>query len=255
MAGRRNQSSMHAIPYYCRQISERMPRYAKQDRQLVAVDCIIFGFDGAELKLLLIKRGFEPEKGKWSLMGGFVKKGESADDAALRILKQLTGLEGIYLEQLHAFTDPDRDPVERTLSIAYCALIDIQQYQEQLSEDYKAVWFSLNKIPKLVFDHNKMVKLAKERLRYKAGSYPVLFELLPKDFTIPQIQSLYESIYSTRFDKRNFSRKILSSGLLIKQEHKDKQGSKKGAYYFRLHKKAYTPAFPSFLNFIPKASA
>jgi 8-oxo-dGTP diphosphatase len=230
-----------------------MHRYSKQDRQLIAVDCIIFGFDGTELKLLLIHRGFEPEMGKWSLMGGFVKKDESADDAALRILKQLTGLEGIYLEQLHAFTDPRRDPVERTVSIAYFALIDIQQYQEQLSDEYKAVWFSLNKIPGLVFDHREMVKLAKERLRYKAGLYPVLFELLPKDFTIPQIQTLYESIYSIQFDKRNFSRKILSSGLLIKQGHKDKNGSKKGAWYFRLHKKAWTPAFPSFLNIISKA--
>jgi 8-oxo-dGTP diphosphatase len=232
-----------------------MQRYSHQSRQLVAVDCIIFGFDGMELKLLLIKRGFEPEKGKWSLMGGFVKSDESADAAALRILKKLTGLEGIYLEQLHAFTHPDRDPVERTVSIAFFALIDIRQYQEQLSKDYKAVWFPLNKIPKLVFDHGEMVRQAKERLRHKAGIYPVLFELLPREFTIPQIQCLYESIYSVQFDKRNFSRKILSSGLLIKQQHKDKQGSKKGAWYFRLHKKAWTPAFASFLNLISKVPA
>src|SRR5687768_5838105 len=115
-----------------------MTQYANQQHILVAVDCIIFGFDGKDIKLLLIQRGFEPEKNKWSLMGGFLKSNEKLDEAANRVLKQLTGLEGVYLEQLQAFSDPDRDPEERTISIPYFALIDIHQYEKQINENYHA---------------------------------------------------------------------------------------------------------------------
>ncbi|MGZ8510672.1 MAG: NUDIX domain-containing protein, partial [Chitinophagaceae bacterium] len=120
-----------------------MTKYQKQTRMLAAVDCIIFGFDGQALKLLLIQRGLEPERGKWSLMGGFIQPEESADIAAIRILKSLTGLEGVYLEQLAIFSDPDRDPIERTVSIAYFALIDIHQYEKQLTEEYHPEWVPL----------------------------------------------------------------------------------------------------------------
>jgi 8-oxo-dGTP diphosphatase len=228
-----------------------MNRYPLQKHVLLAVDCIIFGFDGFNIKLLLIKRGFRPEKNKWSLMGGFIEQGESPEEAANRVLKKLTGLEGVYMEQLHTFGDPSRDPVERTVSVAYSALIDIHEYETQISSDYHAEWFLLTEKPKLIFDHDEMVELAKKQLRYKAAFHPVLFELLPDKFTIPQLQSLYEGVYDTLFDNRNFSRKILSTGLLVKQKQKDKLNSKKGAFYYKLDKKKYKADFKSFLNFVP----
>jgi 8-oxo-dGTP diphosphatase len=226
-------------------------RYNNQTRHLVAVDCIIFGFDGEEMKLLLIHRGLEPEKGKWSLMGGFVQAAESLDEAANRVLKQLTGLEGVYLEQLNAFGNPNRDSVERTVSVAYFSLIDIHQYEKQLSDDYHPEWVPIKKIPKLIFDHKEMVEMAKAKLRYKAAFHPILFELLPGKFTLPQLQSLYESVYDKRFDKRNFSRKVLSTGLLVKQKDKERLNSKKGAFYYKLDKRKYSTHFHDFLNFIP----
>lgn len=218
---------------------------------MFAVDCIIFGFDGQEMKLLLIQRGFEPCKGKWSLVGGFVQENESAEDAATRVLKNLTGLDGIYMEQLHTFSAPDRDSVERTVSVAFTALIDIQRYKEQLHEDFHPVWFSINRHPELIFDHKKMVDLAKEKLRYKAALHPLLLELLPDKFTIPQLQQLYESVYNTTFDKGNFSRKILSTKLLVKLADKDKLSSKKGAFYYKVDRKRYNVNFYAFLNFVP----
>lgn len=228
-----------------------MTKYLKQTRLLAAVDCIIFGFDGESLKILLIHRGFEPETGKWSLMGGFIQPAESADAASVRILKSLTGLEGVYLEQLNTFCDPLRDPIERTISIVYFALIDIHQYEKQISDQYHPEWFPLNKIPELIFDHEEMVRMAKEKLRYKAALHPLLFELLPKKFTLPQLQSLYEYVYDTSFDKRNFSRKVLSTRLLIKQHDKDRNTSKKGAFYYKLNAKNYKADFQAFLNIIP----
>lgn len=228
-----------------------MIRYFGQTRILVAVDCIIFGFDGDHLKLLLIQRGFEPEARKWSLMGGFIQPEESLNDSSNRILKQLTGLEGVYLEQLKCFGEPKRDPIERTIGIAYFSLIDIHQYEKQISHEYHAEWFLLNDVPKLIFDHEEMVETAKRELRYKAALHPILFELLPEKFTIPQLQNLYEGIYGATFDKRNFSRKLLSTGLLIRQPDKHKENSKKGAFYYTLNKDQYKEKFQAFLNFIP----
>jgi len=228
-----------------------MHKYSKQTRLLLAVDCIIFGFDGETLKILLIQRGFQPEKGNWSLMGGFVQAAESIDQAANRILKQLTGLEGVYLEQLHTYGDTGRDPIERTASVAYFALIDIHKYETQLSTEYHAEWFPLKRIPKLVFDHQDMVEGAKRRIRYKAALHPILFELLPTKFTIPQLQLLYESVFNTTIDKRNFSKRVLATGLLIKLNEKDKAGSKRGAYYYQLNMQNYYAKFQAFLNFIP----
>ena len=228
-----------------------MNKYPGETRILVAVDCIIFGFDGTDIKLLLIQRGFQPEKGNWSLMGGFLQPDESLDQAANRILQKLTGLEGVYLEQMQAFGDPNRDPVERTLSIAYFALIDIHQYEKQLSTEYHAEWFHVKKMPDLIFDHKQMVEIAKRQLRYKAALHPILFELLPARFTIPQLQILYEGIFDTNFDNRNFSRKVLSTELLVKQKEKDKANSKKGAFFYRLDKRKYKANFHAFLNFIP----
>jgi 8-oxo-dGTP diphosphatase len=229
-----------------------MIRYSGQTRILVAVDCIIFGFDGEHFKILVIQRGFAPQKQSWSLMGGFLQPGEGLEESANRILKQLTGLEGVYMEQLQAFGEVDRDPVERTVAVTYFALIDIQKYEKQISHEYNAEWFLLQDMPQLIFDHNKMVAMAHNRLRYKAALHPILFELLPEKFTIPQLQNLYEGLYDTTFDKRNFSRKVLASGLLIKQKEKDKENSRKGAYFYKLDQGKYTNDFQSFLNFIPK---
>jgi len=217
----------------------------------VAVDCIIFGFDGQELKLLVIKRSFEPEKGRWSLMGGFVQPEESSENAAFRVLKQLTGLEDVYMEQLYAFSGPHRDPLERTVSVAYFSLIDINKYEKQISTEYHPEWFPVKKIPALVFDHEMMVKMAKDKLRYKASHHPILFELLAEKFTLPQLHNLYETVYETIIDKRNFSRKILTSGLLIRQKQKDKGFSKRGAYYYKIDKRTYQHKFDAFLNFAP----
>ena len=155
------------------------------------------------------------------------------------------------MEQMRAFGEPERDPVERTLSIAYFALIDIHQYEKQLSNEYHPEWFHVKKMPDLIFDHKKMVDIAKRQLRYKAALHPILFELLPAKFTIPQLQILYEGIYDTAFDNRNFSRKVLSTELLIKQKEKDKANSKKGAFYYKLDKRKYKANFQAFLNFIP----
>ena len=232
-----------------------MTRYSRQTRVLVAVDCIIFGFDGETLKLLLIQRAFEPEKNKWSLMGGFIEPNESTDEAAARILKELTGLEGVYMEQMQVFGETKRDPIERTISIAYFAFIDIHKYEKQISDEFHAEWFPLKEAPRLIFDHNAMVEKAKEMLRYKAALHPLLFELLPEKFTIPQIQTLYENVYDTVLDKRNFSRKLLSTNLLIRQDDKDKDGSKKGAYYYKLDPAIYKDKFQAFLNFIPNPHA
>jgi len=228
-----------------------MQKYSGQKHVLAAVDCIIFGFDGYDIKLLLIQRGIKPEKQKWSLMGGFVKPNESLEQAANRVLKQLTGLEGVYMEQLQTFSNPSRDPVERTISTAYFALIDIHEYEKQLSHDYHAEWFLLKDRPALIFDHAEMVEQAQKRLRYKAALHPILFELLPEKFTIPQLQCLYEEVYDTRLDNRNFSRKVLSTGLLIKQKEKDRVNSKKGAFYYKLNTRKYRANFQAFLNFIP----
>jgi ADP-ribose pyrophosphatase YjhB (NUDIX family) len=228
-------------------------KYSNQSRVLVAVDSIIFGFDGSDYKILLIQRGFAPEKEKWSLMGGFVQINESVDEAADRILKQLTGLEDVYLEQLHVFSKPDRDPIERVVAVAYVALIDIQKYQQQINDDFHARWFLIKDLPKLIFDHEEMVKTALDRLRYKAAFHPILFELLPEKFTLPQLQAMYEGLYDTKIDKRNFSRKILSTNLLKKEKEKDKSSSKKGAFLYRLDEEYYKENFQSILNFIPKS--
>ena len=229
-----------------------MRRCASQKKFLFAVDCIIFGYDGQDLKLLVIQRGFEPLKGKWSLAGGFVGELESAEQAAARVLKELTGLDGLYMEQLHAFTAPNRDSTERTISMAYSALIDIKKYKQPISEDYHPAWFPINELPDLIFDHKAIVELAQQKLRYKAALHPLLFELLPAKFTMPQLQSLYQAVYNAEFDKGNFNRKLLSIDLLVKLKDKDKSSSKKGAFYYKVNAKKYIAGFTTFLNFVPK---
>lgn len=206
--------------------------YINHQKILVAVDCIIFGFDGSELKALLIKRGFEPEKGKWSLMGGFIRENENAEKAAIRVLYHLTGIKHIYMEQLQAFSDVDRDTAGRVISIAYFALINIKDYSKQLKLEHEARWFPLSKIPPLIFDHKQMVVRAQKMLQEKVVTHPIGFELLPEKFTLPQLQSLYEAIYEMPLDKRNFKRKILSLNIINKLNEKEKESSRKGAFYY-----------------------
>jgi len=215
------------------------PFYSDNTRFLVAVDCIIFGFDYRQLKLLLIKRNFQPQKGKWSLVGGFLEVNESLDQSALRILNNLTGLNDIYLEQLYTYGEMNRDPGERVLSTAYYALINAEDYHLPINRESTAKWFPIEKIPALVFDHNIMVDKAMRRLRRKSLSQPIGFELLSEKFTIPQLQKLYEGIHQRDLDKRNFRKKILSMGLLKKLDEKQKSGSRKGAYYYRFDKEKY----------------
>lgn len=207
--------------------------YKKEDKVLLAVDCIIFGFDGEALKILLVKRDFEPKKGKWSLIGGFLKKDQDLDQAATRILHHLTGLDDIYLEQFYAFSKVGRDPGERTISVAYYALIDIASGSEELIQLDTAKWFSLKQAPDLIFDHNRMVELAISRLKYRAKTEPIGFELLPDKFTMLQLQNLYESVLNEKLDKRNFTSKINALGILIKLDEKDMESSKKGSYLYQ----------------------
>lgn len=230
-----------------------MKEYDDQKHYLVAVDCIVFGFDGEELKILLVQRGFEPEINKWSLMGGFVGPDETPDVAAIRVLKDLTGLEGVYFDQLQIYGEPKRDPIERTLSVVYFALIDINKYKQQLNSDYHAEWFVINERPKLIFDHNEMVEDAKKKLRQKAILYPILFELLPKKFTLPQLQNLFEKVNDIKVDNRNFTRKIIATGFMIKLNEKDKLNSKKGAFYYKLDKKRYSTNFQALVNIVPNS--
>ena len=213
--------------------------YKQQTKCLVALDSIIFGFDGADLKILLVKRGIENHTDTWSLMGGWLAPNESIEQAAQRILYDLTGLNNVFLEQLHAFGDINRDPVERTVAVTYYALINVPDYDAEVSETHKAQWFHANQLPEMLFDHAAMVQLAKERLRYKAAFHPIGFELLPEKFTIPQLQNLYEAIYESQMDKRNFSRKILSTKLLVKLSEKQKGFSKKGAFLYCLDREEY----------------
>jgi len=225
-------------------------KYTTNQGILVAVDCIIFGFDGSELKALLVKRGLEPERNRWSLMGGFVQHDESADAAASRILKMLTGLSQVYMEQLYTFTEVHRDIADRVISIAYFALINIHEYSHQLHQDYEPHWFPLKERPPLIFDHDKMVQKAQAALREKVANHPIGFELLPHKFTLPQLQSLYEAIYDAPLDKRNFSRKILSLGILNKLDEKEKTSSRKGAFYFVFDKKKYNKLQSESIRFI-----
>lgn len=219
--------------------------YNINPRFYVSVDCIIFGFDKGSLKLLLLKRNFEPAKGSWSLMGGFVQDGESVDDAAKRVLAELTGLENVYMEQVGTFGEVDRDPGERVISVAYYALININEYDRNLVQQHNAHWAEINEIPPLVFDHPQMVKQARIMLQKKASSEPIGFNLLPSLFTLFQLQSMYEAIYGEPLDKRNFRKRVADLNYIEKTDKIDKTGSKRGAALYKFNENAYRKA-PKF---------
>ncbi|HVI46562.1 MAG TPA: NUDIX domain-containing protein [Chitinophaga sp.] len=213
--------------------------YTKAPKHLVAVDCIIFGFDEGKLKLLVMKRKLAPMAGEWSLVGGFVQVDESTDEAAGRVLKLTTGLENIYMNQLHCYGDVTRDTGARVISVAYYALIRIKDHDRPLAQEHGAHWLELHQIPTLIFDHNRMIEDALVELRKNAQFHPIGFELLPEKFTLSQLRCLYEEIYQRTLDKRNFRKKILSLDVMEKLEEKDKTSSKKGAHLYRFDSLKY----------------
>ena len=192
-----------------------MPFTYKYPRAALTADCVVFGYDEGELKVLLIERGLEPFKGRWALPGGFVRVEETLDAAARRELEEETGLKDIFLEQLFTFGVVDRDPRERVVSVAYYALVKLADYRAKASTDAsKAEWFPVSKL-KVAFDHAQILAAALARLKGKVRYEPIGFELLPPKFTLSQLQHLYEAVLENEVDKRNFRKKVLNFGLLI----------------------------------------
>ena len=212
--------------------------YQQEDRLLVSVDCIILGFKDGELNVLIIKRKFEPLRGERSLMGGFVRENESLNETVSRVVAEYTGIENVYLEQVGAYGDVDRD-IERVISVVYYALIDMQQFDEKLKKQHNAEWININKVGKLIFDHNQFLDDTIKILRRHTATRPVGFNLLPEKFTLPQLQFLYEAIYQHPLDKRNFRKKVFEMDILERLDEKDKSSSKRGAYYYRFNKEKY----------------
>ena len=215
------------------------PFYIEEEKFFISVDCIILGFKEDKLYLLISKRKFDPLKGQDTLMGGFLRPNESLSETVSRVVLEYTGIDNVYMEQIGAYSAIDRDEGERVVSIAYYALIDMEMFDEELCKTHNARWEDVSKLDKLIFDHNKMVDDAIGILRRKAATLPVGFNLLPEKFTLPQLQSLYEAIYQTTLDKRNFRKKILEMDILEKQEDKDKSSSKRGAFYYKYDKDKY----------------
>lgn len=217
-----------------------MDHYSAHPRFYLAVDCIIFGFREDKLSLLLLKRNFEPAKGGCSLMGGFVQENESVDDAARRVLAELTGLTDIYMEQIGTFGEVRREPQERVVSVAYYALINIDDYNHDLARRHNAFWIGIDEIPELVFDHEEMVAKALEMLRNKAPRRPIGFNLLPKEFTLSKLQALYEAFYGMPLDKRNFRKQVAQMDCIEKVGTVDKTESKRGAALYRFNEKVFS---------------
>jgi 8-oxo-dGTP diphosphatase len=230
-------------------LSDMTKVYTGQEKILVAVDCIVFGFDLEEIKLLLFKRKLEPLIGEWSLIGSFIKSDKSLEESAEAVLHESTGLKDVFFEELNTFSAVDRDSGGRVISVAYFSLIRLDELNLDSVEDYNARWFSLDEIPDLILDHDQMVKFAIEKLKIKIRRRPVGFNLLPEKFTLPQIQILYESIYQREIDSRNFRKKLLSFDILTRTEEKDKSTSKKGAYLYKFNKDKFDEFVAKGYNF------
>lgn len=213
--------------------------YQEYSKFLVAVDCIIFGFDEGELRVLIGKRKLNPGCGQRSLYGGFVREDESIEEAANRVLYQLTGLDHIFMRQVGAFGNVNRDPGERVISIAYYALINVNDYSQSLQKQHEVEWVNINEIPTLYSDHNLMVKKARKMMKEKISREPISFNLLPELFTLTQLQRLYEAVNGEIVDKRNFRKRIKEMDFIEKTNKIDKTGSKRGAYLYRFNKTTY----------------
>lgn len=220
-------------------MSKQKDFYIQEDKMYVATDCVIFGFDEGNLKLLIFKRRVKPLMGVWSLIGSFVRIDEDVQDAAKRVLKEITGLDGVFMEELKTYGKADRDPGYRCISIAQYALIRIGEYDKELVKRHGADWYDIDEVPELVLDHNQMVNDALDRIKRKARYKPIGFELLPEKFTIPQLQRLYEAVYREKLDSRNFRKKVLSLNVLIKLDEKDKTTSRRGAFLYKFDYKNY----------------
>lgn len=207
--------------------------YNQNPKFHLAVDCVIFGYEAGELKLLLFHRVIEPCKGEWSLMGGFMRSDESLEDAARRVLFQTTGLENIFLEQIGAFSKVDREPGTRVISVTFVALIRLNEHDRNSVGELGAQWWPVAEIPKLIFDHEEMVAKAMKSLQNKAASELVGRELLPEIFTLTQLRVLYETIFQKSFEPGNFRKKVLSLNILERLNLKNTTESKKGAFYYR----------------------
>ena len=201
----------------------------------VAIDCLVFGYDVFEsnLKVLLFQRQVEPFAGQWSLIGGFVNEDEDLAEGARRVLAKFTGLKDVFLEELSVFGRAKRDPGGRVVSVLYWSLIKLDELHRDIATEHGARWFDLSQLPELVLDHRQMVNMGMEKLVQYARTRPIGFELLPQEFTLPQLKQLYDALYGRKIDDRNFRKKILSTNLLVKTEKKDKSASKKGAFIYR----------------------
>ncbi len=213
--------------------------YTRNDRLYVAVDCVIFGLDHGRLSLLLTKRSFEPEAGKWSLMGGFVGREESVDEAAARVLHDLTGIADVYMHQVGTFGAVDRDPGERVISVAYSALVNIADVDSAAVAEHEAHWLPLDELPELGFDHPMMIERALASLRRKFAVEPVAFRLLPPLFTLSQLQALYETVLGEGIDKRNFRKRVAEVESVVATDSIDKTGSRRGARLYRFDNDIY----------------
>jgi len=219
-------------------------------RPALTVDCVVFGFDEGELKVLLIERGLEPFKGRWALPGGFVRVDETLDEAARRELEEETGLKRIFLEQLYTFGEVERDPRERVVSVAYYALVNLSEHNAKAATDAaNARWFPVAKTPKLAFDHADILAVALARLKGKVRYQPIGFELLPPRFTLSELQHLYEAVLGLGLDKRNFRKKVLGFGLLTPLKESQMSGRHRPAQLFQFNAEKYQKLAKQGFNF------
>ena len=216
----------------------------------VTVDCAVFGLDEGDLKLMLIQRALAPYEGEWALPGGFIKMDEALVDSARRELREETGLENVYLEQLRAYGDVDRDPRERVISVAYFALVNLYDHDVQAATDAReAAWFELTDLPRLAFDHQLIVDDAIARLRTKVRKQPIGFELLPTKFTLTMLQNVYSKVLDKPLDKRNFRKKILSMDILTDTGEVETDVAHRAARLYRFDQTKYEQRLASGFHF------
>lgn len=216
----------------------------------VTVDCVVFGYDAADLKVLLIQRRLEPFKGRWALPGGFVQINEGLEDAARRELSGETGLGELYLEQLYTFGDPQRDPRERVISVSYYALVKLTDHTPRAASDAEdAAWFPVADLPELGFDHEKIIETALRRLKAKVRYEPIGFELLPEKFTLGELQRLYETVLEQPLDKRNFRKKLLGMELLEALDEYQRDVAHRAAQFYRFNRTRYEQLRKRGFNF------
>lgn len=227
-----------------------MPHTYEYPRPALTVDCVVFGFDEAELKVLLIQRGLEPFKGRWALPGGFVRVDETLENAARRELEEEAGLKQVFLEQLYTFGAVKRDPRDRVVSVAYYALVKLAAHQTKAATDAAdAQWFPISQTPKLAFDHADIMATALARVKAKVRYEPIGFELLPPKFTLSQLQRLYEAVLEVELDKRNFRKKVLSYDLLVALKEQQLTGRHRPAQLFRFDVEKYEKLRKRGFNF------